>query len=528
MFKGLKINKNKVLEWLFLIITTIIAYKTSSLIWSMGLPNYPNVDETITISRVKNLYENKTMILDYFKYPGLNFYYGKIFLDIITFIFKFDISSNLNLIIRYIYTSSALISFMFFYFAMKNIFGKKFAYISFILSIFSLYYYRYIYYAGPDTLIIAFSNILIYISSLIYINDNEEKDTYFFIPLFCIFLGLTLSVKYNGVIFVVLLIFLYIKKRYYRSYKNNFLLLISLILMVLTFVICNFCMFIDFNKFMQDVIFNFNHYKAQHQGLDCNAPLIYYLKIFFKSQYGVLGLLFSMVGIYSLIKNKKYVLLCYILIVPITTIILLSKYNLALERNISTIIQFNIILICYGMVNLCNVFRNNKNRIIISIVMIFVLANITIISYLFFNTEESLNMAAIWINDNIPEHSTINLVKSDINSKYLPLIDENKYIINDALPNQLKENEYLITSEYRYGRLYKKNERLFGKGDYMYPDNLKSYEYKISNHGVIKQFYGITNDPNISFRNDISYLNFFKYDRSKYYIGPTVNIYVEK
>lgn len=526
IYRKRTIFKDNIKEYLVLIIIFIIAFKISLSVWSFGTPNYPNVDENITINIVNKLYVNKTFILDYFRYPALNFYYGEIFLHIVSKITKLDIQNSLVIILRVIYNGSALFSFIFFYFAIKRLFRRKVAYMSLLLALFSLYYQRYIYYAGPDTLLILFSNILIYVGALIYTTDNEEKNIYFLIPLFCILLACATAVKYNGIVFIVMLIFLYIYKEFYKSYKNNFILLLSLILIPLFFVIFNFCIFIDFNKFLQDVIWNFNHYKGTHQGLDSSMPSLAYLKIFLKSQYGIFGLILTFLGLYNLLNNKQYSLLIFILIVPAITILILSKYNLMLERNISTIMPFNTILICLGMIFLENNFWKDKQHITLCLVGLLVVLNITMITY-FYSFNQSRNIASIWISENIPEDSVIYLSKGDYSMGYLPLVDSKKYSIKDEVPEMLNDNEYLIMTEYRYGRYSNREEKLFVKGKYLYSASLQKYNKQISKYSVLKEFPGLSSFGNTSIKNEIGYLDIFKYKRKVYYDGPTINIYQE-
>ena len=124
--------------------------------WQFELPLYPNVDEMLSLENIYNLlnqhlYTGDIYVLDFFRYPHLTFYYAAAGARILG---KFLSGVETVVLLRYVICGTALLSNLCVYFTVKVMTGsRKWSYIGFLLSVFSLYGYAYLYYTGPDTLL---------------------------------------------------------------------------------------------------------------------------------------------------------------------------------------------------------------------------------------------------------------------------------------------------------------------------------------------------------------------------------------
>lgn len=134
-----------------LLVGVLLFYKH----WQFELPLYPNVDEMLSLENIydlldQHLYTGDIYVLDFFRYPHLTFYYGAVGARILG---KLLAGVDTVVLLRYVICGTALLSNVCIYFAVKVMTGsRKWGYIGFLLSVFSLYGYAYLYYTGPDTL----------------------------------------------------------------------------------------------------------------------------------------------------------------------------------------------------------------------------------------------------------------------------------------------------------------------------------------------------------------------------------------
>ncbi|MCM1252475.1 MAG: glycosyltransferase family 39 protein [Clostridium sp.] len=506
--------------------------------WQFELPGYPNVDELLSLDCIhallnQHIYAGDIYILDFFRYPHLTFYYALLGFRIMSRILSgWDTDS----LIRFVICGTALLSNVCVYFTLRKITGsRKWAYIGFALSVFSLYSFSYLYYTGPDTMMYAVANVIILLGTLIYKEENEERSVYLWYPLLAICIGLATAAKYHGILFGLFWLVLHIAKKYWKSYRNNYLFFLNCIVLVLVFCVCNYSMFFNFPRFVSDNLYNLQHYAWGHPGIEHNLPLLGHLEAYGLTSYGIAGGLLLLLGIAVMICRKKWKQLAIYLIMPVFVILFLSRYHIMLGRNLSLVIPFTYLFWVYGLTALEDGIRKVIEKkglakrlsakaawIIPVVVAIMVLINIfaAVNTYRY---ELTYTQIIPWIEENIPEGATFYV------TSYAPILDTEKYHIIDIgeefakLPNTLAEDEYYIEVEYATKYFSQQKDYLIMQGGDMYPELKAAYENKLSGYTPLQSSRGITYGKEWKFR--VGYFDIFRYSPKEYGVGPTISVY---
>ena len=513
--------------------------------WQFELPLYPNVDEQLSLGCIyellnQHLYAGDIYVLDFFRYPHLTFYYAAVGARILG---KFLAGVDTVILLRYVVCGTALLSNVLVYFSVKIMTGsRKYGYLGFLLSMFSLYGYAYLYYTGPDTLMYAVANGILLLGCLIWRDRSEERVVYLWYPLMAICIGLAMAAKYHGIVFGVFWLALHIGKKYWKSYRNDFLFFLNCIVLALTFVVCNYSLFFHFKTFIGDNLYNLNHYAWGHPGIEHNLPILGYLEAYALSSYGIFGGLLLLLGVVYLIRGKKWGELVIFSLMPVCIIVLLSKYQIVLGRNLSLVLPFALLFMTYGLIEAEELLRrflrgsgstekkSDSNRghrisvpgIVAAFTVFLVLCNVvTVLGNYRYGL--SYNPASAYIEENIPAGSQIYV------TSYMPLLDAEKYEITDIgedialLPDELGENEYFIDVEYATGYFSQKKDYLLFKGGDMYPEKKAAYVQKTGNYSVMENWQGISYGGEWKYR--IGYFDLFTKSPAKYFVGPTVTVY---
>lgn len=514
--------------------------------WMFELPGYPNVDEQLSLDCIyelldQHIYAGDIYILDFFRYPHLTFYYAVVGFRILSKLFS---GWDRDILLRFLICGTAVLSNVFVYFTIKRLTGsRKWAYIGLALSVFSLYGFSYLFYTGPDTMIYAVANVMIWLGTLIYQEKEEERSIYLWYPFLAICIGLAMAAKYHGVLFGLFWLILHIVKKYWKSYRNNFVFFLNCMILAVVFCVCNYSMFFYFQRFIGDNLYNLQHYAWGHPGIEHNLPLLGYLEAYCFTGYGFIGGLLLLAGVVTVICRKKWSLLAVYLILPVFVIVFLSKYHIMLGRNLALVVPFAYIFLVYGLMGTENciarllekLFRQDKTegrdwkktgaRVISALTVVLIMVNI----FTAFNTyryELTYSQIIPWIEDNIPEGATLYC------TSYAPKLDEEKYHMIDIeediskLPNVLAENEYYIDVEYATGYFSQKKDYLVFQGGDMYPELKAAYESKLSGYTPVQSCKGITYGKEWKFR--IGYFDIFRYPTGEYCVGPTISVYGRK
>lgn len=432
--------------------------------WQFELPLYPNVDEQLSLGCIyellnQHLYAGDIYVLDFFRYPHLTFYYAAAGARVLGRLMS---GIDTVILLRYVICGTALLSNIFVYFSLKIMTGsRKWAYLGFLLSVFSLYGYAYLYYTGPDTFLYAVANAILLFGCLIWREKDEERAVYLWYPLLAVSIGLAMAAKYHGIVFGVFWLALHIGKRYWKRHRNNFLFFLDCIVLALTFVVCNYSLFFHFRTFIGDNMYNLNHYAWGHPGIEHNLPLLGYLEAYAFSSYGWIGGILIVFGILYLVWKKEWGELVIFSLMPLCILLLLSKYSIVLGRNMSLVLPFSFLFMTYGFMEgemllkkkiphrgvswgkkRNSVMRHVHTADIITgtVVTIFILFNVvTVLGN--YRYKLSYHSAASYIEENIPAGAKLYC------TSYKPVMDTQKYEIVEIgedislLPEQLAADD---------------------------------------------------------------------------------------
>ncbi len=499
--------------------------------WQFELPLYPNVDEQLSLDCIfellnQHLYAGDVYVLDFFRYPHLTFYYAVIGVRILG---KLLSGADTVVLLRYVVCGTAVLSNVFIYFSIKIMTGsRKFGYLGFLLSLFSLYGYSYLFYTGPDTLMYAVANVIMLLGCLIFKDRDEERAVYLWYPLLAVCIGLAMAAKYHGIVFGVFWLGLHIGKKYWKRHRNNYLFFLNCIVLALVFVVCNYSLFFHFKTFVWDNLYNLNHYAWGHPGIEHNLPLLGYLEAYAFSSYGIFGALPLLLGLVYLIRKRAWGELVIFSLMPLIILLLLSKYSIVLGRNMSLVLPFAFLFMTYGLMEAERFFEkmlagqrfSEKAAEVIAAVL--VLCNIvTVLGN--YRYDLTYNDAADYIAVNIPAGARFYC------TSYMPVMDTQKYEIVEIgedislLPEQLSENEYYIDVEYATGYFSQKKDYLLFQGGDMYPDKKAAYDQKTGNYAVVGIWRGISYGGEWKYR--VGYFDLFTKSPKAFYVGPTITIY---
>lgn len=508
--------------------------------WQFELPLYPNVDEQLSLGCIyellgQHLYAGDIYVLDFFRYPHLTFYYAAVGARILG---KFLAGVDTVVLLRYVVCGTALLSNVCVYFSVKIMTNsRKYAYLGFLLSVFSLYGYAYLYYTGPDTLLFAVANLILLLGCLIWREKDEERAVYLWYPMLAVCIGLATAAKYHGIVFGVFWLALHIGKKYWKRHRNNYLFFLDCIVLALTFVLCNYSLFFHFKTFIGDNLYNLNHYAWGHPGIEHNLPFLGYLEAYALSSYGIFGGLLLLLGIVYLMRKKVWGELVIFSLMPLVILVLLSKYSIVLGRNMSLVLPFAFLFMSYGLVETETIFmallekrgtagkKKNSGKAggsTAAVVAVLVLCNAeTVLGN--YRYDLTYDHAAAYIEENIPAGARVYC------TSYMPLMDAEKYEIVEIgedislLPEMLAEKEYYIDVEYATGYFSQKKDYLLFRGGDMYPDKKAAYEQKTGEYTVMESWQGVSYGGEWKYR--IGYFDLLLKSPGAYYVGPSITIY---
>lgn len=496
--------------------------------WQFELPHYPNVDEQLSLGCIydllnQHIYAGDIYVIDFFRYPHLTFYYAVAGARLLG---KLLTGTDTVILLRYVVCGTAVLSNVCIYFAVKIMTGKRdLSFAALLLSVFSLYGYAYLYYTGPDTMIYAVANVILLLGCVIYRDVREDRVIYLWYPLLAICIGLAAAAKYHGILFGLFWLALHIKKKYWKNYRYNFVFFLNCIVLAMVFCLCNYSMFFHFKTFVWDNLYNLNHYAWGHPGIEHNFPFLGYLEAYVLTGYGIAGCLLFVLGIVYLVRGKDWRQTVVFLILPVFVILLLSKYQIVLGRNLSLVLPFSYLFMAYGLAEgkeLLGRIKFDRVWVIPAVIVLMVFCNAATVcgSYRY---DLTYTHAAQYIDTQIPEGAVIYC------TSFAPIIDTDKYTVVDIgedislLPDALGEREYFVDAEYATGYFGQRKDYLVTQGGYMYPELNAAYEQKIGNYTLLQNYTGISYGKEWKYR--IGYLDMFRYSPSEYYVGPGINIY---
>lgn len=496
--------------------------------WQFELPLYPNVDEQLSLDCIydllnQHIYAGDIYVLDFFRYPHLTFYYAVVGVRILGRLLQ---GVDVAILLRYVICGTALLSNVCIYFSVKKMTGNRmYGLIALALSVFSLYGYAYLYYTGPDTMMYAVANVILLLGCVIYKDVREDRVVYLWYPMLAVFIGLATAAKYHGILFGVFWLALHIKKKYWKSYRNNFLFYLNCIILAMVFCLCNYSMFFHFKTFVWDNLYNLNHYEWGHPGIEHNLPLLGYLEAYALTGYGVVGGLLILLGIIYLVRTKEWQQAAVFLIMPVGIILFLSRYQIVLGRNLSLVMPYAYLFMAYGLMEtrrLAAKFRLDKKGVLPAVIAVMILCNVAVV-FNGYRYDLTYEQAAQYIEEQIPEGAVIYC------TSFAPGIDKERYTVIDIgediaqLPDSLGEQEYYMDVEYATGYFSQRKDYLVAQGGDMYPDLKAAYVKKLDGYTCLQVYQGISYGKEWKYR--IGYLDMFRYHPGEYYVGPSIAVY---
>jgi hypothetical protein len=242
----------------------------------------------------------------------------------------------------------------------------------------------------PDNYIYLFSSGFLYylLMSKIFL-----KIRYFIF--FGIFFGLAVSTKYTAIFLFFPIVFLFSLDKKIITY-----LIISCIVSFTTFLLINYSIFLNFDKFYLDFIHNVNNYGA-HQWLDFSGPLLYLASsiVIFATPF---FLPIYLIGLFKSNLIFDFRMKLIFLLFPIIYIYYFGTASLVIVRNISILIPFLIPVFTLGIYCIINYGKRNLTIFLIFLAPAFYYASIVFSN----NAPDSRLIAQTWIIENIDKSST--------------------------------------------------------------------------------------------------------------------------
>jgi 4-amino-4-deoxy-L-arabinose transferase-like glycosyltransferase len=156
-----------------------------------------------------------------------------------------------------------------------------------------------------------------------------------------VILGIMASVKYTGVTFAFVVMAAHLLRT--RSFRPQVIwaslypgLLLAGMLSIGTFLACNPHVFTAPGDYSAALAFHHQHYATGHQGLETTNGYLFYAKLLYTTSFGVLGLVLYLLGLGSAFRHPDRLWL--LIIAPIAFVVLLGRFNVVINRNLTPVL----------------------------------------------------------------------------------------------------------------------------------------------------------------------------------------------
>ena len=477
-----------------------------------SLDPYIFCDELLLWNEAKRMFQEKTLIMKWFKSGPLNLYpvvlplfplelivnifdkslYSTIVIPFARFIFNFLLSSAT---IIYLSKINRLINLTR---------GKNADFILGILFVLNPYFLAQTRIWYPNSYLYFFTTLFTYYILKIYYGNVDYRSLSFVIVIF----ALGVSVKYNFIFFGLMLIILYlVKVRQENKFflKEVFFIVTSFLIVI---SILNFSAIINFDLFLIDFAWNIENYG----GITTEnyfSRFFYYFLFLFAVPVSSIGLVFLLMNFRILWKSKEYFLILLFYIFPLMFVLYFSMYPTFLNRNINLFVPIVLICLNLGIDQVFNMKINPLSNILKGLLSIFsfiYLISFSITIYDDLKTDSRI-AAHNWLSER-PEFYDIKVGISNSCSGSSPA-ENISWVIHD--PYGEEKFQYYVLADYSRNGFFDFQERpnvlfvLNRKDDHFdYIRNLRffnnRFKYKLSlyenlNYSLIKTFAG--NGPDI-------------------------------
>ena len=288
----------------------------------------------------------------------------------------------------------------------------------------------------PDHYAVIFSALSLYAAVRIATEQHPLKRDYILLG---IAVGLSASTKYNGLFFAALIpiahAFTVLKVEGLKQRLQKFFFSagpwLAGLAMVTAFLVTNPYLLRAFPRFVPHYIDAIQRtrevYLAGSAGLMVENTPIFYSTLLIFTTFGILGGIFICTGAIQVIRrNSKAAAL--LLIMPIIFLGLMSEYKNAFDRNISVLVPYFSLLFSAGFI----VLRKYLHPRLLTAALIIICAEpagrIALNTYHDFQPD-SRQLAATWMDQNIPAHSVIGLGRGVYNKSLGVPLNEKKFTL---------------------------------------------------------------------------------------------------
>ena len=361
--------------------------------------------------------------------------------------------------------------------------GRITAVVSSTLFAISPFHIEHSKYLTPEAPLTFFLILSLYFAAKFY---KDEKDKLISYCLAGLFMGFSISTKYNSIFFLVPLIALYfIKSKKINLFNKKFVLM--LVLVFIAFALGSPFIFIDYKTSIKSdvgVLYNFGVYVLRgHPGTLGKNNLIEYSRLIKDNILGISGILFAAIGLFFSFKKKDYFLISIAGFSALYFIVLVIIKSYV-ERNMIILLPFLFLLIGYGFEEIMHNINKIKllklkNSILTAIVFLILLTalifyplKLSIAQDRELSKPDVRNRATVWVLNNITEDSK---VAYQVYSPYLP---NNIELVNEGLVPDISKNlnyylenkfDFLILSSSTYER-YINNPNIYPKESKYFTD----------------------------------------------------------
>jgi 4-amino-4-deoxy-L-arabinose transferase-like glycosyltransferase len=278
--------------------------------------------------------------------------------------------------------------------------------------------------------------------------------------------GLAISSKYPGVVVVLVPLVAHFLQPNGKSVKDPRLYLLFILIPIAFFATTPFAL-LDHTQFLEDTLFEAQHYSGGHPGMEGNA-LVWYLDYAWKSAgvIYILAVLEMVRGVYS--RSREIILLS---ILPLVYFLFISNLAVRNDRTFLPMTPVLFVLAASFLVHLLSKANGLESKALrylsVSVIACLLVVGLvsptskTIRDTIRLTTVDSRETARVWIDENIPSGAHVAI------EAYSPFVDPVRYSVQgiprmiDLEPGWYVENgfEYLVFSQGMYGRFYFEPER---------------------------------------------------------------------
>ncbi|RMF91283.1 MAG: phospholipid carrier-dependent glycosyltransferase [Methanobacteriota archaeon] len=302
--------------------------------------------------------------------------------------------------------------------------------------------------------------------------------------------GLAIATKYNAGLIVLPILTAHILNRWKTqgTLPNIFekKILFAVILLISAFLLTNLYAILDFPEFKRDVIWtarSLNVGGEVTEWLDTGSGWAFHIK---SSLYYGLGAPLLLLGIFgaavSLYRKTPRTLLLLSFFFPYY--VLVGSWKVRYARHILPLIPFLTVFAAYGLLSLWH--KTRKTGLLLLLIALGYTGALTLSYIQTMASPDPRDQARIWIDDNIPENSTIGAPYST--QFFTPPIDTGRYnLIFTRSISELTEKdvEYYIIDDLDY-RVYMRSR----KARELYPSEAEFIDYLFNgtDYKVVKTF----------------------------------------